>query len=237
MCPTLGESSVVRGSSRPTEFVGTVMHKRGIGGSMSVSDGDVVRGVLSITMENGDIAKNVFTWLIEKVSLGDWSDSEIATFIEDAIEVVFDTLEPHIHDSVTFDTVDIYKRSGIVWDYLTTIVSTIVSTNVSSVLAPGDAALMTAYTALNRVFGRKFIYGVTEADLTDGAFTGGFVTELALAAAEYISSYSDLTMGPLDFLHPGVWSSKIAGFVPFGGVAVVKNTVSYQRRRKTGVGV
>lgn len=204
---------------------------------MSVDNGDVVRGVLNMTMVSGDEAKNVFTWGVTKVSIPTWTDSAIGGYIESAIELIFTELLSIISDDMSFDTIDIYKRVGVTWDYLTTVVPSWSSTAVPSVLAPGDAALLTAYTDLNRVFGRKFIYGLTEDGLQDGAFTAGVLSEMADAALEYITAYSGGTMGPLDFLVPGVWSTKVDGFVAFGLVAVVKNIVSYQRRRKTNVGV
>lgn len=204
---------------------------------MPVGDGDIVRGVLNMTMVSGDEAKNVFTWEIAKVSLGDWIDSAIGSYVEAAIDLIFSEVASLITDDMSFDTIDIYKRDGDVWDYLTTVVPTWSSTAVPSVLAPGDAALMTGYTALNRVFGRKFIYGFTEDSLQDGSLTAGALAELADAALEYITKYSGGTMGVTDFLVPGVWSTKVDGFVAFGLVAVVKNVISYQRRRKTNVGI
>ena len=204
---------------------------------MSVTDGDIVRGVLSMTMTNGDVAKNVFTWLVEKVSLGDWVDAEIATFIEDAIETVLADITADITNAMSYDVVDIYKWDTGVWDYLTTIAATFVAGGVGEVLPPGCAMLMTAYTNRNKVFGRKFLYGVIESEVQGGVLSAGALTNLAASALEYITAYSDLTMGVLDFLHPGVYSSKAADFEPFNDVAVVKDTMSYQRRRKTGVGV
>lgn len=204
---------------------------------MSVGDGDVVRSVLTGTMVNGDEFKNVFTWILEKVSLGDWTDDEIGTYLTDAIEAIFAHEIGAIKAGVSFDTVDVYLRDTGIWDYLTTKVPSITPTAGTDVMPPGVAMLATAYTALNKVFGRKFIYGACEADVSNGVLTAGGLTSLANFADEYLTSYNGGTMGPLDYCHPGVWSSKVAGFVPFNGVAIVKDTLSYQRRRKTGVGV
>ena len=74
------------------------------------------------------------------------------------------------------------------------------------------------------------------------SFENGVIQATALAhladlANEYLSSYNGGTMGPLDNLVPGVYSTKASAFVPFNGIAVVKNVMSYQRRRKSGVGI
>ena len=204
---------------------------------MPAGDGAILQGVLNHTMINGDEAKNIFVWRLDKVSLGDYTDTEVGTIVTDAIELIFAELLSIIKATVTYDTVDIYKRDGTVWDYLTTTVPSITPTGAYEVVPPGVAMLMTAYTDLNKVFGRKFIYGATESEVLNGVLNSTGLTALANAADEYISSYNGAGMGALDYLVPGVWSTKIAGFEPFNGIAVVKNTLSYQRRRKTGVGV
>lgn len=203
---------------------------------MTVGNNDIIRGVLNMTMVNGDIAKNVFTWQVDKVSVGDWSDVVAAGFVEAALDLIWDEIIQDIRLDMSFDTVDLYKWVSPDWDYLATVASNISSTGNAEVTPPGVAALMTAYTALNRVFGRKFIYGYIESAILSGAIDTDPLTRLGNAAAEYLTAYSGGTMGPLDYLVPGVYSSKVSDFVPFSNVAVVKDTLSYQRRRKTGVG-
>lgn len=204
---------------------------------MTVGDGDIVQGVVGLTMVNGDEAKNVFTFLIDKISIGNWTDSEIGTFVLDAIELIFTEQLSTISSGTSFDTVDVYKRVLGDWDYLTTKVMDLAPSGAGDALPAGVAMLMTAYTDLNKVFGRKFVYGVTEANIEAGTLTSAALGFLADAAAQYLVSYSGGTMGVLDFLIPGVWSSKAVGFIPFNGIAVVKDVLSYQRRRKKGVGV
>lgn len=204
---------------------------------MSVTDGDVVRGVLHMTMVNGDDAVNIFTWLIDKVSLGDWTDSEIGTFVTDAIELAFSVIVADLKVATTYDTVDIYKQLAGTWDYLTTKVPDIDGEDSAQVVSPGVCLLATAYTDKNRTFGRKFLYGITEAHVTEGALSVESLADLADFAEEYITAYSGGTMGVLDFLLPGVWDEAHSLFNLFNGIAVVKNTLSYQRRRKTNVGV
>lgn len=204
---------------------------------MTVGDGDIIRGVLSITMTNGDVAKNVFTWLVDKVSVGSWTDAATVGYVQSAIEAIFDEVLTMIKGTITFDLVDLYKWTGTEWDYLTTGTPSITPTGAGDVMPAGLAMLMTAYTDLNKVFGRKFLYGVCEAEAIAGFIQTTGVTALAAAAVAYLDAHQSGTMGPLDYLVPGVYSSKATDFVPFNGIAVVKNIFSYQRRRKTGVGV
>ncbi len=205
---------------------------------MAVGNNDIVRGVLSMTMANGDVAKNVFTWQVDKVSVGNWTDSVAGGHMTDAIEDIFDELLSRIKSTVSFDTVDCYKYVNGEWVYFATKTPSITPTNTFDILPAGVSMLMTGYTAYNRVFGRKFIYGVCEPEVSaTGELVSAALTDLADAALVYISNYNGGTMGPLDYLVPGVYSSKASGFVPFGAVAVVKSILSYQRRRKSGVGV
>jgi len=204
---------------------------------MSAGDGDVIRGVLRGTMTNGDEFNNIFTWLYDKVTLGDDTDAQIGAIVADAIELLFLQVVGEIKATTSFDTVDVYKRAGTVWDYLTTVVPAITPVAGTDDLPPGVAMLATAYTAKNKIFGRKYIYGVCEADVAGGALAAAALAAMADFADEYLSKYNGGAMGPLDYLVPGVWSTSLAAFEPFNGVAVVKNVLSYQRRRKTNVGV
>jgi len=208
-----------------------------MGGTMSVADGDIIRGVLSGTQFGGDDFKNVFTWKVDKVSVGTWTDAAVAGFVTAAIETIFAELLTVIRISTVFDLVDLYKYNAGEWDWLAADVPTISTSSNSEVYASGVAMLLTAHTAVNRVYGRKYIYGVTEALVDSGTFSAACLSAMADAALEYITNYNGGTMGALDYLIPGVYSSKAAGFVPFGNIAVVKNTPSYQRRRKKGVGI
>jgi hypothetical protein len=204
---------------------------------MPVSDNDVVRGVLHGTSVDGDEVVNVFTWLVDKVSVGDFTDTEIGTIVTDAIEKVMTEILGIVASGYSFDTVDVYKRGTGVWDYITTVVPVLTAVGSGDVAPAGVAMLATAYTDLNRVFGRKFIYGITEGNMTSGKIWATALLDLADFADEYISSYNGAAMGALDYLRPGVWSSKTSAFEQFNGIAVVKDTLSYQRRRKKGVGV
>jgi hypothetical protein len=204
---------------------------------MPAGNGDIVQAVMNMTMYSGDEAKNVFVWRLDKISLGDLSDAQLATSVTDCLESMYATIDDIITDDMSFDTIDVYKRVGTVWDYLTTDTPSITPTGTFDVLPSGVAMLATAYTEANKVFGRKFLYGVIESQVTQGTLIAGALTALAAFAGEYISLWQSGSMGPLDYLVPGVWSTKTAAFEPFGSVAVVKDTLSYQRRRKTGVGV
>jgi hypothetical protein len=206
-------------------------------GTMPVSDGDVVRGVIRGTTLDGDEFVNVFTYLIDKVSLGSWSDAEIGGFVEAAVESVFNELLAEIHGNTSFDTLDVYKYAAGVWDYLTTTTPSITPTGSGDVSPSGVAMLLTAYTDRNKVFGRKFVYGITEGNMTAGKVSATALANMADAAAAYMAAWQSGTMGPLDYLYPGVYSSAASSYIQFNGIAIVKDTLSYQRRRKKGVGV
>lgn len=204
---------------------------------MPVGNGDVIQAVLRQTMLNGDEAVNVFVWRLDKVSLGDLSDAQAIDVVEACLNDMWLNVVTVIASGTTFDTIDLYKRVGTIWDYLTTGVPSITPSGAVEVLPGGVAMLATAYTLVNKVFGRKFLYGVTESGTTGGVLNSIALTALANFASSYQTAWQSGAMGPLDYLIPGVWSTKTAGFQEFGPVAVVKNVLSYQRRRKANVGV
>lgn len=97
----------------------------------------------------------------------------------------------------------------------------------------GCAGLLLFRTGQNRVLGRKFVPGLTEANVAAGVLSTGAINALALFAAELAVGYTDpVTDQTFSY---GV-KNKVNSFIPIIGVTI-RAEVAYQRRRKRGVGV
>lgn len=98
-----------------------------------------------------------------------------------------------------------------------------------------DAAIVNFRTAIPKVFGRKYIPGLSETHQANGTIIAGIVTSLAAYAADVIADY----VGTYTTLKAGVISlksSEAAGFfAPFVGY-VVNSILGTQRRRRINRG-
>lgn len=203
---------------------------------MPATDGDVIQGVMNGTGINGQDVKNVFTWIVHKVSIGDLDIGELAAIVAAALKVVYDTINSVIASGFSYDTCHVYKRDAGEWDYQNGALLDITPIGGGEVMPAGVCMLATAKTDFNRTVGRKFIYGITEADVDAGTLNGTAMAALADFASEYITDFDGSVLGPLDYFRPGVYNTTLEAFRPFSTVAVIKDVISYQRRRKPGVG-
>jgi hypothetical protein len=97
------------------------------------------------------------------------------------------------------------------------------------------AALITVYTAISRVQGKKYMPALSEVAASGGVWVAGVISALADCAGEWLTPF----LGPSDpttLYVPGVYSSKTSSFQDFVLETLIKDIPSYQRRRKEGVG-
>lgn len=202
---------------------------------MPWEDGDTIRCRVNSSMFGAGIVLNIFTASLDIIAGPPPDDDDMAdTWTAYLNDVLADLLD---HVSSLFEThsFDLYRRDELgEWAWQHNEAYSPVYIGTAAVLPAGVAAVMTAFTAVNRVVGRKFFGGISEASLLEGLWGAGLVADLASAAAAYVTPKS---LFP-DFwrIVPGVYSTKVSGFIPFNLTALVTNIPGYQRRRKTGVG-
>ena len=94
-----------------------------------------------------------------------------------------------------------------------------------------DTGSMFARTNVPRVRGGKSIAGISEVNTVDGLFNNAALAALASAAAQWIA-------GPaVPLVDGGVWSSKVAGFVPFANGGGTTNVPGTRVSRRPGRGL
>ena len=204
---------------------------------MSFVNGDVVRCAVRLRMSTFGLALNIFEAKLTLVSVPPYSDVAAKQDWKAYIESIFTPLVGDIYSLYVFEGFDLSKRSGTEWLYQTSGTLTLTPADGGLVLPSGDASVLTAYTDVGKVRGRKFIAGLTASKIASGLLNSTILAHLVLAATAWVSQFACITGGPFDHWTPGVWSKKVAGFVPFNLRALITNIPGYQRRRKLGVGV
>lgn len=103
----------------------------------------------------------------------------------------------------------------------------------SNIMAAGVSMVITAYTLVNKVRGRKFIGAMHDLNIVDSLFTSAAVANMVTAAATWITPFTGAVSGAS--WTPGV-VDKTNTFRGFREV-VVRAVPGYQRRRKQNVGI
>lgn len=207
---------------------------------MAVTDGDVMRCTVSITLPNAVVAQNVYYYQLDdefgvapsNAAIGAAIDTQLTNLYQ-AIEAVMVTGAEATHveiDKIVWD--------GAGWETVENLDQRLIGvsgTEVTDMVPHGVAPVITAGTSRPQTRARKFIAGVAEDLMTDSDLGGTALAALADFAAEWISSY--VVSGTADIVPVVVGQSGAsAGLVYLLINWVVRSIVGYQRRRKPGVG-
>lgn len=203
---------------------------------MTVSDGDILKAVVSINMPLDVTAQNVFYFKVE--SAIDYSNSVVMTAIKTWCEDFYDTFAGSVKSTVELEAVEVVKW---VWDAIdgwrtaqfvgiALLLDTFSSTG--ELMPHAVAAILSGSTLDPKVPTRKSIAGFTEPTMEASEIGPGSLAELANAATAWLT---DKVLTGSDILVPGVpgkgnnWQDLLA--------VTVSSIVGSQRRRKPGVGI
>lgn len=100
--------------------------------------------------------------------------------------------------------------------------------------AAAVAAYMLLNTAFPKVQGVKYLPGLAEGIIQDGALNATGLAALAFCLIQYAKT---LESSGASELVPGVLSKSKSGFVPFVDTGLIETIPAYQRRRKPSVGI
>ena len=197
---------------------------------MTIATGDVIRVTAGLKFQTSHDVQNVFH--CDCVNDNSASQTDLRDDLADYLETVYDSLISGFIDDTTFDGIDIFNvtqdnpEPSVAWPTLT------VGGSSGESLPEGVAALVLGRTAVSKVQGKKYFGVYDESAITDGVWNSGALTNLGLAAADYITPFTGGSGATWD---PGVFSRATMAFTPFSE-ASVNNVAAYQRRRKRGVG-
>lgn len=197
------------------------------------SPGNIIRAAVSVSMPNASVAQLVFWWVVSNQSIG---NDDVVDLIEDwFVNTFVDGIKSMMADSVTYVDAEIDRMftSGTVAENLGTAIIGVSGSEASQAVSAAVAAYMRADTANPKTRGSKYIPGLCEEKIADGALTASALTDLGIALLDYLSDIED---GAGGLLVPGVLSRTAEAFVPFLGTGSITDVPAYQRRRKPNVG-
>ena len=166
------------------------------------------------------------------VTVGAETQQALRDDIADYLEDVYLEIDQQIHDSITFDSIELFNvtegvpEPSINWPTLT------VGGDATAPVPDGVTALSIGRTGVSKVVGKKYWPLGVETDIVEGIWGSTPTGVYALAAADWIAPFTGASGVTWD---PGVWSRAAALFRVFTETAT-SSVPAYQRRRKRGVG-
>lgn len=202
-----------------------------------------------MSFTNNDIAKVTLTWQVAGIGfqcnvfqarLGqeaphNVSDAVVIADLASWMDDIYAPMVPHIVVPAVPTGVLVHKRVGLEWWYIGMGLPTFDPENAGDPLPSGVAALITAFTNVSKVRGRKFILGLSEGACNVGAWSVGVLAAMADSALAWVLPF--YSSDPGSSWIPGVYHLKGMAFVSFNYATNIPDIPAYQRRRKEGVGI
>jgi hypothetical protein len=203
---------------------------------MSISDGTVLKIVVSMLMPDSVIAQNIFYSVVADLATSD-DEEDVVTDLVTWVETMYANLNSFVADAVVGSDIKVYEYddNDLDWDEVGTDTWADGFANTDDMLPHGCAALAHARTFDPDTQAGKYVPGFSEVACLDSDLTGAAVTAMANYCDDWVTAFVGTETGGT--FGPGVWSTADAVFKLFIGTYVVNSVVSYQRRRKPGVGI
>lgn len=208
---------------------------------MAVTDGDVVRVSVNISLPDLVIAQNIFYWQLDDPDSDNPGNAAVTSNLGTKLTSMYGEIEPNLPDSVTIldAAVDRVEWETDHWEVKENVgVDTlaIVGDDAVNDMAPhGCAGVITAHTSRPQTRGRKFFAGLLEGQFVDSDIGGTLLTALTDLGIEWLIPEALAVTAELIPVILGQ-SGVSAGLIyPILGLTV-NSIIGYQRRRKPGVG-
>jgi len=196
--------------------------------------GEILRVALHYSQQGGGDIMNVFHFIIEDASVPDTLiKDDVELWIADEWGARWALMASSGVVLLSFEA-DIVAIDGTVTRNIGGGIVDTAGTVGGEPLPAGCAGYLLAYTAIPKARGSKYVPGITESEQSGGELVAGYLADLALLLAVYLTPYAGSSGATL---RPGVVSKVLATFVPFLVSGAIDTLVAYQRRRKVGVGI
>lgn len=207
---------------------------------MAVSDGDVLKVVLSVEAPDIVVAQNVWYYRLDDPVPDNPTNTQIINTLQTKFQAMATDIAAVLSDEYTWDVI---KTDRIEWqvDHWETVENLgeknvlVDGTAIQDAVPHGVAGLITAVTSRPQTRARKFLAGFGEGEFADSTLSGTLLTAMAALIVEWLT---DATVTGSAVLEPVVvgQSGPSAGLI-YALVAAAANGIgAYQRRRKPGVG-
>lgn len=200
---------------------------------------DILRVVAEWDAPQGTIAQLVWHYKVTNGSGG--TPATVLAGILSQFDTAWLNIDQEISDEFLGSTMELYKYDSTLHQFdgiANTVMTNEDGTNINTYLAHGDALLVKWFTEANRRQGRKYMFGLTEAAISDGLYTAGAVSNFALFAADFdaniVASGVTLQYGTFNVDDT---SALYETFSPGIQTVQAENLPAYQRRRRPGTGI
>lgn len=202
---------------------------------MTVSNGDVVKAVVTFTTTEGNQIQNTFHW--EASFTSDQEDltviNAVSAWLADMYDEMAGQYNPELDDPDI--ELDIVEWNGTFWETVQRIGEGVLGTNftgLGEILPLQSAPVINRRTAKPRSRGRCFLPPMGEDTQEKGELSAAAIAAMTDAMAYLLA---DIVVAGVNELVPGVASVKWTTFLPVIN-AFFNDVVFTQRRRRPGVG-
>lgn len=176
-------------------------------------------------------AQNVYH--LRHMSSEEQTDVDVIDACTNWVIALMDNMVAELSDQLTLEKVEVYIWELTEWNPVGVGTTAWAGESTSPRMPAGMSVMMRAYKPRSGYADRKFLPGLTEASAFGDELSGAIVTTAALAAADWITSYSD--PNGVDLL--GVYWNRVQHVAVVYVSSSVATQMGYQRRRKPGVGL
>lgn len=198
---------------------------------MTVNPNDVVRATAKLIGPDLQQLMNVFFYKYEGTASS--TDDTVMTLLAAHIDDIYETVDQIMNEDFVDDEIEFYNVTQDAPMGTKLFDGFQGGTSVTGGMPAGIAALITAATTVKKVLPKKYIPGFNENVVTQDNWLSTALTPMAAFAVAWLTK---VTVGVVGELVPGTWRRVAEVFVPLIS-ATAKSIVSYQRRRKPGVGI
>lgn len=203
---------------------------------MAISEGTILRIVLNLLWDDGNIMQNVFNAVLTTAGTSDDED-DVADDMAEWMDEIMANVVNRLSNELTAGEVTCYEYDAVDddWDEFGSALATFVPAGTDVPLPHGVAALVRANSTDPDIQGKKYIGGLDESASQSGGWTSAVLTTLVALTVDWVTPFVGTTTAAT--FTPGVWSPTETVFKAFGATSFVNSIPAYQRRRKQGVGI
>lgn len=198
---------------------------------MTVPVNAKLRAVVSFDLDNLSTAQNVFHFT--HLSSVAQEDDDVVEAIGNWVGGFFNTLKAYMAPSATIEKVECYEHVSLDWEPIGVSSFSWAGTASGQRLPAGVALLLHAFKERTGFTDKKFIAGLTE----DGLIGDGWSAAVLTAGGNAINYWKTQYTDPNGVVLLPVSYNDVTGVARVYTGGVVGTVVSYQRRRKPGVGL
>lgn len=203
---------------------------------MSVTDGTVLKLVVSFLWTDGNINQNVYNAVLTGAG-SPWDEADVVDDADAWLDNMYANIVGAMSDELDGNELNLYKYDAVDgdWDEIGSQGWTFNPTGTNDQLPRGSAPLVRLWSSDPDVQGKKYIPGMTEGSLVDGLYNAALLTDLLAFAVDWYTPFTGAVSGAT--WTPGIWSVVGSVFKAAIDHYAVSSIPAYQRRRKRTVGI